>query len=367
MENTNIQPLTEQDIQTQDTHGGVAAYDQLTPQEQAKVDAIAASVDITDSAAVLQYGVQAQSDVAYFADSILKKLRTKDSGYVGEILSDLMTDVKKMDVDKMTGEKSVFDFLGHMKRKAKKLMTQYDKVGGQIDKTVMALDKSRIQLLKDISLLDNLYETNLTYHKELTYYVLAGEKKIQDIKSDTLPEMTAKAQASGSPEDAQKVRDYGQLLTRFEKKVHDLKLSKTVALQTGPQVRLIQSSDQVLVEKIQSAILNTIPLWKNQIVIAISLLRQGEALKQQQEVSRITNELLTKNAQRLKENTTETARASEQGIVEIETLKQVNRDLIDTIEETLLIQKDGRAKRAEAEEALRVMEIQLKETLVGMN
>ena len=363
MENTNIQSLTQTETLTQPAEEQVSQYDQLSEEDRAKVDAIIGDVDISDSAAVLQYGVQAQSNISGFADNILNQVRSKDSGYVGEILSDLMVNVKHMEVDDLSGGKGFFGLFGGMKRKAEKFMARYEKIGVHIDKTVSELDKSRMQLLKDITLLDSLYDKNLEYHRELEYYILAGEKKIQEIRDITIPEMKAQAEASGDPVDAQKVNDYGQLLNRFEKKVHDLKLSKMIALQTGPQVRLIQSNDQVLVEKIQSSILNTIPLWKNQIVIAISLFRQEKALKQQQEVSKTTNELLRKNSDMLKQNSIEVAKESEKGIVEIETLKKVNQDLIDTIEETLLIQKEGSAKRAQAEQELKTMEEQLKDKL----
>lgn len=220
-----------------------------------------------------------------------------------------------------------------------------------------------MQLLKDISMVDELYDKNLEYHKELEYYIVAGELKVQEIKDKLIPEMKAKAKASGDPIDAQKANDYAQLLNRFEKKVHDLKLSRMISLQTGPQLRLIQSSDQVLVEKIQSSILNTIPLWKNQIVIAVSLMRQEKALNQQKEVTKTTNDLLSKNSELLKDNTVEVAKESERGIVEIETLKKVNQDLLDTIDETLQIQKEGSMKRAEAEKELKQMEQDFKDKL----
>jgi uncharacterized protein YaaN involved in tellurite resistance len=294
-------------------------------------------------------------------------VRSKDSGYVGEILSDLMVNVKNMDVDDLNGDGGLFGFFNGMKRKSQKFMARYEKIGVHIEKIVSELETSRMQLLKDITLLDNLYDKNLEYHRELEYFIIAGEKKIQEIKNITIPALKAEAEKSGDPVDAQKVNDYNQLLNRFEKKVHDLKLSRMIALQTGPQVRLIQNSDQVLVEKIQSSILNTIPLWKNQIVIAISLFRQEKALKQQQEVTETTNDLLSKNSEMLKQNTIEVAKESEKGIVEIETLKKVNMDLIETIEQTLQIQKEGSAKRKQAEEELKLMEQQLKEKLIEVS
>ena len=355
----SVQPLTQATTLPQE----VTAYDKMTPEEQAKVNQIAADVDIEDSAAVLQYGVQAQSNISGFSDNILNQVRAKDTGYVGEILTDLMVEVKGMDVDELGGRKGIFGFLSGARRSAQKFMARYEKISVNLDKTVSELDKSRMQLLKDITMLDSLYDKNLEYHKDLEFYIVAGERKMQEIRDITIPELKAKAEASGDPIDAQKVNDYNQLLNRFEKKVHDLKLSRMIAIQTGPQVRLIQSNDQVLVEKIQSSILNTIPLWKNQVVIAISLFRQEKALNQQKKVTETTNDLLLKNSEMLKQNSIEVAKESEKGIVEIETLKKVNEDLISTIEETLQIQKEGRDKRAQAEQELKVLEQELKDKL----
>lgn len=363
-DHASVQPLSQ--AAAHEVSDEAAAYDKLSMEEKIKVDKIIGDVDITDSAAVLQYGVQAQSNIAGFSDNVLNQVRNKDSGYVGQVLTELIVNVKDMEVEDLKGGGGFLGLFGGMKHKAQKFMARYEKVGVQIDKTVGELDRSRMQLLKDITLLDSLYDKNLEYHRELEYYIVAGEKKIREIREITIPEMKAKAEASKDAVDAQVVNDYSQLLNRFEKKVHDLKLSRMISLQTGPQVRLIQSNDQVLVEKIQSSILNTIPLWKNQIVIAISLFRQERGLKQQQQVSKTTNDLLKRNSEMLKQNAIDVARESEKGIVEIETLKKVNQDLIDTIEETLQIQKDGSAKRAQAELELKSMEQQLKDTLTGI-
>lgn len=344
----------------------LASLENMSLEEKEKINEIVESIDVTDSAAVLQYGIQAQSNVSSFADEILNRVRTKDSGYVGENLTELMNNIKGMEVDEL-GKKSFFGLFGGLKKSAEKFVTKYEKLSVHLDRTIKELDKSKMQLLKDVNMLDELYDKNLQYHRELEYYIVAGEKKIIDLKDTVLPKLSEEANISGDPVDAQKVNDYGQLINRFEKKVHDLKLSKTISLQTGPQIRLIQNSDQVLVEKIQSSILNTIPLWKNQMVIAISLMRQEKALKQQQEVNKTTNDLLTKNSEMLKQNTLEIAEESEKGIVEIESLKKVNQDLIDTIEETIHIQREGSAKRAQAEEDLKEMELQLKKTLMSVN
>lgn len=336
----------------------------LNPDEQQRVREIVNAIDITDSQGILQFGNHAQTNISQFSDSILKQVKGKDTGYVGEILSDLMVNVKELDVDDLGKKQGVLGIFGGMKRNAMKFVAKYEKLSVHIDKTVTELDKSKMQLLKDITILDTLYDKNLEYHNELELFIVAGEEKIDEINTKILPKMIADARASNDPVDAQKVNDYQQLLNRFEKKVHDLKLSKMIALQTGPQIRLIQNSDQILVEKIQSSIMNTIPLWKNQVVIAISLFRQNKALAQQKEVTKATNDLLRQNSELLKQNTIEVAKESEKGIVEIETLKKVNQDLLDTIDETISIQKEGREKRRLAEDELVSMEHQLKDKLL---
>lgn len=365
MDHSITQPSSETNPLTKTAEQEITAYETLSTEERAKVDLIATDIDITDSSAVLQFGVQAQTNISNFSNSILKQVRSKDTGYIGEILTDMMVNVKTMEIDRLNSRNGLFGLFDGAKRKTQKFTARYEKINTSIDKTVTALDKSRMQLLKDITLLDKLYDNNLDYHRELEYYILAGEKTIRELQDKTLPELKSSAQVSGNPVDAQKVNDYNQLLTRFEKKVHDLKLSRMIALQTGPQVRLIQSNDQVLVEKIQSSILNTIPLWKNQVVIAISLFRQGKSLQQQKQVTETTNDLLLKNSELLKQNSVDIAKESEIGIVEIETLKKVNQDLIETIEETLQIQKEGRTKRAMAEEELLLMEQELKNKLIA--
>lgn len=336
----------------------------LNPDEQQRVREIVNAIDITDSQGVLQFGNQAQTNISQFSDSILNKVKGKDTGYVGEILSDLMVNVKELDVDDLGKKNGVLGIFGGMKRNAMKFVAKYEKLSSHIDKTVQELDKSKMQLLKDITILDTLYDKNLEYHNELELFIVAGEEKINEIETKILPKMVEEARASNDPVEAQKVNDYQQLLNRFEKKVHDLKLSKMISLQTGPQIRLIQNSDQILVEKIQSSIMNTIPLWKNQVVIAISLFRQNKALAQQKEVTKATNDLLRQNSELLKQNTIEVAKESEKGIVEIDTLKKVNQDLLDTIDETISIQKEGREKRKLAEEELISMENQLKDKLL---
>jgi len=340
--------------------------EKLTPEQKQKVEAIAADIDINDSQAIIQYGVGSQSNISNFADTILEQVRAKDAGYAGEILTDLMITVKDLKVDKLGssgGFLSKIPIIGGIVDEAKKFVGRYQKVSVEIERIVDELTKARMQLLKDITMLDSLYEKNQEYLRELDLFIIAGEIKMKEINDKLLPEIKAKAAESKDTLDAQAVHDLTQMINRFEKKIHDLKLSRMVAIQTMPQVRLIQNNDQVLVEKIQSSILNTIPLWKNQIVIAISLFRQKKALKLQKEVSETTNDLLEQNAALLKDSSLDIARESEKGIVEIDTLKKVHENLISTIEETLKIQEEGKTKRKEAEVELVKLEDDLKAKL----
>lgn len=339
--------------------------EKFTPEEQTRVKEIASQIDIEDSQALVQYGIAAQSNVSQFADTILSEVRAKDAGYSGEILTDLMLTVKDMKVDSLSSGSflSNIPLIGSLFGGIKRFIAQFESMSEHIDDIVDELTKARMQLLKDITLLDQLYEKNHDYLKELDLHIMAGELKLKEIREKILPELKVKAESSKDTLDAQKVQDLNQMINRFEKKLHDLKLSRMVAIQSLPQVRLIQSNDQALVEKIQSSILNTIPLWKNQIVIAIGLFRQKKALELQKEVSETTNDLLTKNAEMMKESSIEIARESEKGIVEIETLKTVHNNLIETIEETLKIQKEGKTKRQEAEKELTRLEDDLKSKL----
>ncbi|MFC2154902.1 toxic anion resistance protein [Acidobacteriota bacterium] len=343
-------------------------FSSMTAEEKKHVQEIVKQIDIEDSQAVVTFGLGAQKDISDFADSTLEKIRSKDSGYVGEVLTDLVEKVQEVDVDSLS-ESSIWSkipFLGSIKRKIKRFISRYSKLDDQIDKIVDELEKARMTLLKDITLLDNMFDKNQNYLRELDLYIAAGQMKLNELQQKTLPEMQAKAEASKDPVDAQKFRDFNQFLNRFEKKLHDLKLSRTIAIQTSPQLRLIQNGDQTLVEKIQSSILNTIPLWKNQIVIAITLFRQKKAIKLQKKVSEATNEILKKNAELLKQGAVDIAVETERGIVDMETLKKVNTDLISTLEEVMKIQEEGRAKRKQAEVELVQMEKELKDKLVSI-
>lgn len=338
----------------------------LSPEDRAKIDQVMKTIDVTDSQFVLQYGVAAQSQIASFADNILNEVRAKDGGEVGEVLSNLMIRVKDMDVDSLKKGGSGFKlpFFGGMMDSGKKFAAKYQKLGSEIETITEELDKGRISLLKDISVMDMMFDKNLEYIGNLNLHIAAGTLKLKELRTNVIPVMQAKVQETGDTLEAQKLNDMLQLTDRFEKKIHDLKLSRMIALQTAPQIRLIQNNNQVLVEKIQSSILNTIPLWKNQIVIALSLHRQEKALAMQREVTDTTNMLLSKNSEMLKVSSIGVAKENERGIVDIETLKKVNVDLITTIEETLRIQKEGHEKRMLAEKELLAIENELKNKLV---
>lgn len=342
----------------------------LSEADKLKVQKIAAGIDLVDSQFILQYGIGAQSKVSNFADTILSNIRAKDSGYVGDILTDLMLNVKELDVDSINPEhKSFFSkipFIGSAINSTKRFLNRYEKLSIEIEKIIEELDKARFSLMKDILMFDKLYGKNLEYFKEIELYIIAGMIKLEELQTKIIPEMKAKAEESMDQIGAQKVNDMIQLANRFDKKLYDLKLSKTISMQTAPQIRLIQNNDQLLVDKIQSSILNTIPLWKNQIIIAIGLFRQNKALQLQKEVTDTTNELLLKNSEMLKTNSISIAKESERGIVEIETLKKVNNDLISIIEETLKIQEEGKVKRDQAEQELTSMENNLKMKLIDI-
>jgi uncharacterized protein YaaN involved in tellurite resistance len=345
----------------------VVEVSKLPPAELERAREIARQIKIEDSQAVLQYGTGAQSRIGGFADSLLAQIRSKDAGYAGDVLGDLVVRIKDLKVDSLAGKGlgAGGSFAGSLVRAVKRFLARYDRLSVQIEKIVAELEKARMNLLRDITLLDGMYARNLEFLQELDLYIAAGELKLVELREEVLPQLKSRAESSQDALEAQKLQDFQQFLARFEKKLHDLKLSRLVSIQTAPQLRLIQSNDQLLVEKIQSSLLATIPLWKNQIVIAISLFRQKKAVELQKEVSRTTNELLAKNIELLKDNSLEVARESERGIVELETLQKVNTDLISTIEETLKIHQEGREKRRLAEAELSRLEAELKARLIA--
>ena len=337
----------------------------LSPAELAKVQAIKDEIDLTDSSTPLSFGAPAQKEIAQFSDSILSKVRTKDAGEVGALLNDLVIKVKGFDVTKKNSSfLSNIPIIGSLVSKADDMMEGYEKLSVQVEKIQAGLENSKVKMMEDVVMFDTLYQKNLDYFKQLQLYIRAGEEKLEEMRTITLPKLREQAAASGDPMAVQVVNDFEQSVDRFEKKIHDLKLSKTLAIQTAPQIRLIQNNDRVLIDRVQSAIYHTIPLWKNQMVIALGLTRQKEVIELQRAVSDTTNDLLRRNAEMLKQNSIDTAKANERGIIDIDTVKKVNEDLISTIEETLRIQPEGRQKRQEAERELVAIEGRLKDALL---
>ncbi|MCR4999725.1 MAG: toxic anion resistance protein [Lachnospiraceae bacterium] len=335
---------------------------QLTAEEQAQVDAFAQQIDIENTDAILNYGVGTQKKLSEFSENALSSVRAKDMGETGEMLTNLVGELKNFDVDE--NEKGLFAIFKKGANKLTNLQARYSKVETNVETIAAELDKHQAVLLKDINMLDKMYDANLTYFRELTMYIVAGKQKLEDVRNGKLKELQAAADASGLPEDAQAAKDLAEKCDRFEKKIYDLELTRTISLQTGPQIRMIQNSDTLMSEKIQSTIVNTIPLWKNQMVIALGVEHANQAAAAQHAVSDATNELLRKNADKLKVATIESAKESERGIVDVETLKHTNEQLISTIDEVLKIQADGKQKRAEAEKELVVIENQLKEKML---
>ena len=337
----------------------------LSPAELAKVQSIKDGIDLTDSSTSLTFGAPAQKEIAQFSDSILAKVRTKDSGEVGTLLNDLVSKVKGFDVTKKNDSfLSNLPIIGSLMNKADDMMQSYDKLSTQVEKIQSGLESAKVKMMEDVVMFDTLYKKNLAYFKDLQLYIRAGEEKLDEMRTSTLSKLREQAAASGDPMAVQVVSDFEQSVDRFEKKLHDLKLSKTLAIQTAPQIRLIQNNDRVLIDRVQSAIFHTIPLWKNQLVIALGLGRQKEVIELQRTVADATNDLLRRNAEMLKQNSIDTATANERGIVDIETVKKVNEDLISTIEETLRIQREGRQKRQAAEKELVAIEGRLKDALL---
>ena len=337
----------------------------LTPAEQKMVDEFAARIDITNTQQVLQFGAGSQKKIADFSETALNSVRTKDMGEVGQMLTDVVAELKDFDYEEE--EKGFFGLFKRTGNKLANLKAKYDKAEVNINKISDALEKHQIVLLKDVAMLDKMYELNVNYFKELSMYILAGKQKLTQAVKVELPELVAKAEQTGLPEDTQAAKDYAQMCNRFEKKIHDLELTRAVSLQMAPQIRLIQNNDTAMSDKIQSTLVNTIPLWKSQMVIAIGLDHSAEAAKAQREVSDMTNELLKRNADALKLATVETAKESERGIVDIETLKATNQTLISTLDEVMKIQTEGREKRAAAELELQKIENDRRQKLLEMS
>ena len=333
----------------------------LTPEEKQMVAAFSEKIDLSNTSQILNYGSAAQQKVAGFSETALQNVRTKDLGEIGEAITGLVTELKGFSAEEEKG------FLGIFKRAGNKLdamKTKYEKAEVSVGRIVDVLENHQIQLMKDIAMLDKMYEMNLTYFKELSLYILAGKRKLEETRSGALVERQEKAKQTGLPEDAQAASDLAAMCDSFEKKLHDLELTRMVSIQTAPQIRLVQNNDKLMAEKIQSTIVNTIPLWKSQMVLALGLEHSQQAIRAQREVTDMTNALLQKNAEMLKMGTIETAKESERGVVDIETLQNTNRALIDTLDEVAKIQEDGRTKRREAEAELGRIEGELKQKLL---
>ncbi len=335
----------------------------LSEEEREMVEHFVKQIDLRNSNAILQYGAGTQKKMADFSETALNNVRSKDLGEIGDLLSDVVVELKNFDADEEE-DKGFFGFFKKQSNRLANMKAKYDAAEVNINKIVTALESHQVTLLKDIAILDKMYELNKTYFKELSMYILAGKKKLEEIRKGELRDLIHKAQGSNLPEDAQAARDLEELCSRFEKKLHDLELTRMVSIQTAPQIRLVQNSDNMMVEKIQSTIVNTIPLWKSQMVLALGVSHSQQAAKAQKEVNDMTNALLRKNAETLKMATIETAKESERSIVDIETLKHTNAALITTFDEVLKIQEEGRQKRQAAEAELLAMENELKNKLL---
>ena len=333
----------------------------LTPEEQKMVNDFAAKIDIENTNQILQYGAGTQKKMADFSDTALENVKTQDLGEIGELISNVVGELKDFDLQE---EGKFFGFFRKQTSKIENLKNKYDKAQANVEKITDSLQQHQVRLMKDSAMLDKMYEQNLNYFKELTMYILAGKKKLEETRNGKLAEMKNKAALSGLPEDAQAARDLDEKCSRFEKKLHDLELTRTIAMQTAPQIRLIQNNDTVMVEKIQTTIVNTIPLWKSQMVLALGIAHSAEAAQAQRQVTDITNELLRKNAETLHMATVETAKESERGIVDLETLQKTNADLIQTLDDVMRIQMEGRQKRQAAEMEMHRMEEELKRKLL---
>lgn len=333
----------------------------LSEAEKAQVETFAKQIDLTDSTVILQYGAGTQKKMADFSETALENVKSKDLGEVGTLLSNVVVELKNFDEEETKG------FLGIFKKTSNKveaMKAKYAKAETNINEICKVLESHQVQLLKDVAVLDKMYELNLTYFKELSMYILAGKKRLQEVRATELQELLDKAQASGLPEDAQAAKDLDAMCNRFEKKIHDLELTRAISIQTAPQIRLVQSNDTLMVEKIQSTVVNTIPLWKSQMVLALGVEHSAQAAQAQRQVTDMTNELLKKNAEKLKMATVDVAQESERGIVDIETLKATNESLITTLDEVMRIQQEGRVKRQEAEVEMQRMESELKQKLL---
>ena len=342
-------------------------YDLLSQEEKQAIDEFNQKINVEDATQILQYGAKAQSKISQFSDSVLENVKTKQTGEVGNLLSDLVADIKSFDsVVTMENKTGLAKLFNSAKKQFDKIVAKYSKVETNIDRVETELEKHKLQMLKDITIFDTMYDKNLEYFKELSLYIIAGDRKIKELREVTLPALQAKAKETGEQLDVQKVNDMENMINRFEKKIYDLKTTRIISIQMAPQIRLLQNNEAELVEKIQGSLINTIPLWKNQIVLALGINNAKQALGAQKAVSELTNDMLKKNSEILKQGSIEIAQESERAIVDIETLQKSNRDIIETLDKVIEIHENGRAKRAEAEKELENIEQELKDKMVEL-
>ena len=340
-------------------------YDALTDEEKKAIDEFITKIDPKNTTQILQYGATAQNNISKFSDSVLEDVKTRSTGEVGDLLAGLVAEIKDFDTDIPQGEvKGLAKIFNSAKKQLEKLINKYSKVETNINRIEKQLEDHKLQMLKDIAVFDTMYDKNLEYFKQLSLYIIAGEKKLKELREVTLPEMQAKAKESGDQTDVQAVHDMENMINRFEKKIYDLKTTRMISIQMAPQIRLIQNNDSELVEKIQSSLINTIPLWKNQIVIALGITHAKSALGAQKAVTDLTNEMLQKNSETLKQGTIEIAEESERAIIDVETIQKTNQDIIETLDKIIEIHQNGRVKRQEAEKQLEQIEGELKDKLL---
>ena len=369
IENESVENLVNDKKVTDEKIEESLNYNALSEEEKKAIEEFNTKIDINDATQILQFGAAAQEKISKFSDSILEDVKTKDTGDAGELLANLVSQIKSFDNDISKGQKR--GFFEKLFNKAKKevdfIIAKYSKIEKNIDVIENGLEKDKLQMLKDISIFDTMYEKNLEYFKEISLYIIAGEKKLEELRTKVLPELKEKAQSTGDQLDIQKVNDMDNMINRFEKKIYDLKTTRIISIQMAPQIRLLQNNEAELVEKIQSSITNTIPLWKNQMVLALGINNAKKALETQREVSQLTNEMLVKNSETLKQGSIAIAEESERAIVDIETLQKTNQDLIETLDKVIEIHKNGRIKRQEAEETLKSIEKELKDKMLEIH
>ncbi len=356
--------VTSEDKVTEEKVEESLNYDLLTDKEKKAIDEFVSKIDVFDSTQVLQFGSASQEKISEFSDSVLEDVKTKNTGEAGELLAQLVAEIKAFDGAVNKDPKGLEKVFYNAKKELEKIIAKYSKIEKNIDSIEKGLEKDKIQMLKDIAIFDTMYEKNLDYFKEISLYIIAGDRKLKELKEKVLPELQKKAQETGEQMDAQKVQDMENTINRFEKKLYDLKTTRIISIQMAPQIRLLQNNEAELVEKIQSSITNTIPLWKNQMVLALGITNAKNALKNQQAVSNLTNEMLKKNSETLKQGSIDIAKESERAIIDIETLKKTNADIIETLDSVIKIHEDGRVQRQQAEAELVEIEKELKKKML---